>query len=217
MNIYIPTCKRPDMAERLIKHLPDAVLVINNCDASEYNHIKCEKVVLDFTGNASLCSNLAFTWIIQNAPLSDDLLIIEDDTEPCNDLEREIDARANAIEEAGHKRYTINPLWTPARNTRYTAAKESRVAFTKYQFIQQCWVDTNLFIPQQLLLEFKTWYTDAPPIKQKSNGIGKHHSVNMFEAEYPMFTCIPSLLAHGDHESLIYPEGRKRVPLIAVL
>jgi len=205
------------MAARLIEKLPNAVLFINNCDAIAYDHIECEKVVLDMpTTDPVKCSNLAFWHMINHAPLDDDLLIIEDDTECIYDIEKELNERAYCIEdEECFEKYTINPLYTPTRNTHYTPIKDEKTTVRIFHFIRQNWVDTNLFIPAALLPEFKEWYKTPPPIAKKSNGIGKYHSVKMYEAGYPMFTCVPSLLGHGAHDSIIYPEGRKRVPLIA--
>lgn len=217
MNIYIPTCKRANLVRRITDRLPDAILVINNCNYSEYDHIDCEKIYLDISGDAAQCSNYAFCHIILNAPDDDDLLIIEDDVELCKNFEYELYNRAEAIESDGYKKYTINPLWTPARLTRYTPIKDERIHYGKYQFIDQNWVDTNLFIPQALVNEFKEWYKTPPAIAKKSNGIGRYHSKKMYSNGYHMFTCIPSLLGHGDHESIIYPEARKKIPLIAIL
>lgn len=203
------------MAAGLIEKLPEAILYINNCDISQYADIDCLQITPDIHGHPAQCSNDVFCLIIKYAPLGEDLLIIEDDVELCKDFEQELYSRAEAIEAKGIDKYTINPLYTPARMTRYTQHQDFRTSYSKYQFINQNWVDTNLFIPAALLPEFKEWYTVQPPIRSRANGIGKHHSVKMYEAGYPMLTCIPSLLGHGDHESIIYPEARKKVPLIA--
>lgn len=217
MNICIPTCRRPEMAARLIDSLEEAWLFINNCDEGAYDHIKARKTYLPICGDPVQCSNDVFSAIIHFAPDNEDLLIIEDDTVPCKNFVAELMDRWIAIEDTGINKYTINPLYTPARITHYTPRRDYRISYKdgKYSFINQNWVDTNLFIPAALLPEFKEWYKTPPPIAKKSNGIGRYHSRKMYEAGYPMFTCVPSLLGHGDHDSIIYPEGRKRVPLIA--
>lgn len=134
MTICIPTCNRPAMAARLIEKLPEAILFINNCDFTQYDNIDCNKVFVAISGHPAQCSNDVFCLIIKNAPLGEDLLIIEDDVELCKDFEQELYSRAEAIEAKGIDKYTINPLYTPARMTRYTQHQDFRTSYSKYQF-----------------------------------------------------------------------------------
>jgi len=232
MVIFIPTCNRAEMAAGLVAKLKghDVTLFINNCDFKQYKDIPCSRYYFDFgTDDPVLCSNLAFQAMILYSPDNKDLLIIEDDIEVTQEAFTWLIHHIDNIKE---EKYTINPLHCPSRRTRYTEVKEQAVKIFVYApltteedgeqiitdeltMINQNWVDTNLFIPAALVPEFKEWYRTPPPKKERSNGIGYYHSRLMASHGYPMFTPVPSLFGHGDHDSIIYPHGRKKHPLIA--
>jgi len=227
MNICVRTCNRAEMARRLVVGLkPHLVtLLVNNCDTSPYRQISdrnCQKLMLDIHGDPLKCSNRAFCYAINNAKEGEDLLVIDDDTEPCCDFVGKLKRRASALHRvtAEYSRgcFTMNPLYTPARHehTKYTPLTESQISVAGFKFIRSNWVDDNIFIPAALICEFKKWYATAPKTRANSNGTGYYHSRRMFQKGYPMFTCVPSLLGHGDHLSIIHPQDRKKYPLIAI-
>jgi len=56
-----------------------------------------------------------------------------------------------------------------------------------------------------------SWF-DHP---RKSSGVGAQLTRKMQRYTIPMYVTTPSLAAHGHHESVMHPEERKEVPLIA--
>ena len=64
--------------------------------------------------------------------------------------------------------------------------------------------------------QVKDWFThEEVPVLKSSSGIGKFLSQKMYEAKFNMYGISPSLIGHGDHESIQFGERRKQVPLIA--
>ena len=63
--------------------------------------------------------------------------------------------------------------------------------------------------------EVKDWLKHEVPVLKSSSGIGRFLSQKMYGAKFNMYGISPSLVGHGDHESIQFGEARKKVPLIA--
>lgn len=53
------------------------------------------------------------------------------------------------------------------------------------------------------------------PVLKSSSGIGKAVSMAFYRNGIDMYCTIPTMIGHGEHESIQFKEGRKKVPLIA--
>ncbi len=80
----------------------------------------------------------------------------------------------------------------------------------------QKYVDGNFAFPKELHKELKAFIKKTNfPVQISNSGISPIMSKWMFKNNYPMFCTIPTMLEHGEHESLQFGEKRKEVPLIA--
>jgi hypothetical protein len=223
MIIHIPTCGRAEMLHRHVQKLNGATAVfiwINNCDPEPYLQLNWPKWVHLFDethtkGDPRLCHNVVIREIVKY--LYDDVpaLILEDDVEPCDDF---IDAfkQKVALCEQYSDEFTLSPIWIPEKKCHYTPAYEREIHDKKgLQLSTQRYVDGNWYMTARAIRIAKHALKDGVPVLRSSSGIGPALSKAFFEKSIPMYVCRPSLVGHGDHDSLQFPEGRKKVPLIA--
>jgi hypothetical protein len=103
-------------------------------------------------------------------------------------------------------------------NTRRSAeeATESLIDDIGYEVFTQKYVDGIFYMTKSLHREVKDWFaSNEVPVLKSSSGIGKFLSEKMYRAKFNMYGISPSLIGHGDHESIQFGERRKQVPLIA--
>lgn len=85
----------------------------------------------------------------------------------------------------------------------------------KKKWIEGNFTECSFFCPYAVLekLEFK-----INPISNReglSSGVGRQITLRLREKEVPMYVPVKSYAFHGDHESVMHPEGRKTTPLIS--
>lgn len=234
MIILIPTCNRAEMAWNLCQQLKKAekiVLCVNNCSVFPYYKYKWNDNVhiqyFEFKGDPKTCHNQTFRRMI-DIPNSD-ILVLEDDVVLCDNFlakmkhfiyeigQQEISTLGipklnNLIE----RYFAFTPIYIPEKKCNYTPVKSEQLfESVGYKVFTQKYVDGIFFMTKGLHREVKDWLKHEVPVLNSSSGIGRFLSQKMFGAKFNMYGISPSLVGHGDHESLQFPEGRKKVPLIA--
>ena len=234
MIILIPTCDRAEMAWNLCQQLKKTeriVLCVNNCSVFPYYKYKWNDNVhiqyFEFKGDPKVCHNQTFRRMI-DIP-DNDVLVLEDDVVLCDDFldkmnhflhriayEQCIDSEFNIKASNFTKPFAFTPIYIPEKKCNYTPVKsEQCFESVGYKVFTQKYVDGIFYMSKGLHREVKDWLKYEVPVLNSSSGIGRFLSQKMFGAKFNMYGISPSLVGHGDHESLQFPEGRKKIPLIA--
>lgn len=228
MIIFIPSCNRAEMAWNLCNQLKKAeriVLCVNNCSVFPYYKYKWNDNVhiqyFEFKGDPKLCHNLTFQRMLQIP--DNDILVLEDDVVLCDDFLGKLNHfvkniySGNSYNNPFNKPFAFTPIYIPEKKCNYTPVK-SEYCFDSvgYEVFTQKYVDGIFYMSKELHHEVKDWFThEEVPVLKSSSGIGKFLSKKMYGAKFNMYGISPSLIGHGDHESLQFGERRKQVPLIA--
>jgi hypothetical protein len=233
MIIFIPSCNRAEMAWNLCNQLKKAeriVLCVNNCSVFPYYEYKWNDNVhiqyFEFKGDPKLCHNLTFQRMLQIP--DNDILVLEDDVVLCEDFLGKLNYFIKQIEsyqlEQGISQFTnmpfaFTPIYIPEKKCNYTEAV-SKDCFEKigYKVFTQKYVDGIFYMSKHLHSEVKSWFffaSNEVPVLKSSSGIGKFLSNRIYSVGLNMYGISPSLIGHGDHESIQFGEKRKQVPLIA--
>lgn len=237
MIILIPTCNRAEMAWNLCNQLKKAekiVLCVNNCSVFDYYKYKWNDNVhiqyFEFKGDPKLCHNLTFRAMI-DIP-DNDILVLEDDVTLCDDFlgklkhflcritnEQCIDSEFNVNVSNITKPFAFTPIYIPEKKCNYTpVVSEDIFEEFGHKVFTQKYVDGIFYMTKGLHHEIKEWFMEGGrnvPVLKSSSGIGRFLSQKMFGAKFNMYGISPSLVGHGDHESIQFGEARKKVPLIA--
>ncbi len=226
MIALIPTCSRPEMCLNVVNKIQgfdEIHLFVNNCDIEPYlKTFKNKDVTIhDYThikGDPKKCHNLTFQKMVCAMP-DNDILIIEDDVNPCEDFANIFNEIFNHINKILYS-FTISPIYIPEKKCKYTNEVEDIITeYIKGKQINlqtQKYVDGNFAFPKELHKELKAFIKKTNfPVQISNSGISPIMSKWMFKNNYPMFCTIPTMLEHGEHESLQFGEKRKEVPLIA--
>ena len=100
----------------------------------------------------------------------------------------------------------VNPGWTHFQ-------PEERiyggVLFTKNQ-----WLDCHLMCTPKYFNVMRWRVPNADKWRAGSSGVGALTSKYLHKFGHSMYVC-PNLIAHGDHESVMHPDERKRNPLVS--
>ena len=75
-------------------------------------------------------------------------------------------------------------------------------------------VDCGFFCDRKAL-DVLGYHIDRPEVKEDSSGVGRALS-NKFFLKIEMYKPVKSLAYHGNHESLMHPDIRKKTPLISL-
>lgn len=80
--------------------------------------------------------------------------------------------------------------------------------------------DCGFFCNKQLLNRIGYYVNEINPRRFEHNeaissGVGQDLTFRMLRTNCNMYTPTKSLVYHGDHESLMHPEHRKKIPLIS--
>ena len=230
MIILIPTCNRAEMAWNLCNQLKKAekiVLCVNNCSVFPYYKYKWNDNVhiqyFEFKGDPKLCHNLTFRAMI-DIP-DNDILVLEDDVTLCDGFLSKLYDHVELIDyfqametPSGRsgKPFAFTPIYIPEKKCNYTPVKSIDVfEDIGYKVFTQKYVDGIFYMSKGLHHEVKDWLKHEVPVLKSSSGIGRFLSQKMFGAKFNMYGISPSLVGHGDHESIQFGEARKKVPLIA--
>ena len=82
--------------------------------------------------------------------------------------------------------------------------------FWHSQWIETCFIATPEFLDVILPLP----HIHRPPYLG-SSGVQRHISMKLHRLGYEMYQVVDTLVSHGDHESLMNPQERKRTPLVS--
>lgn len=230
MIIAIPTSQRAKMCLNVVKNLPQhqIFVYVNNCEYSDYENLEWPDNVFlfDFThisGEPKYCHNITFRKMISSLP-DKDVLFLEDDIEISEDF------KSNAFNEIfeicrfylNSSGFAVSPIWIPEKKCLYTpnVKKNFDINFKakneSYKIDYIHYIDGMFAVNSLVLKEMKKLVKKVNfPVLESTSGIGPVLSRFMFSNNYPMLVVKPSLIGHGDHESLQFGEKRKEVPLIA--
>lgn len=221
MKALVPTCNRPELFSRLVSKLDgfDVIGFVNNTTGQ--NMLRYSKLDLpdnvklvypDIHGEPKQCHVDTFRMMLTHA--DSDCLIIEDDLFPCDHFHDELMKRVLVLKNLG-KEFTLSPIYLPYRNSDfYTGGKSRRVRIGTFGFVDQAWVDGNFFMTSGVLESMKLWLHDIK-IYGVSSGVGRRNSKEIAIRGWRMYTAIPTLAEHLDHDSVMFPDHRKQVPLIS--
>lgn len=218
MIAVIPTSSRAEMCLSVAKNLSkfEKVLVlVNNCEITPYYILQWPDNVVIFNwthikGEPKKCHNTVIKKYLSN-PTIKDTLFIEDDVTFSDKFDRFFDIFSNL--KAIYGAFSFSPIYIPEKKCRYTTAEEKHLTNNLFT---QVYIDGNFSIPVKVLKEFRELAnTESFPVLKSNSGISPVLSKYMAAKKYPMICHDPSLLGHGDHDSIQFPEGRKKVPLIA--
>jgi hypothetical protein len=225
MNAAIPTSQRPEMCNYVANSLTDyenVFVFVNNSDFSDYEKLKWNDNVrlfwLSISGEPKQCHNKTFLQMLTFLPV-EDTLFIEDDVTLSDLFINEFQAIFKLFSNGWD--ISLSPIWIPEKKCHYTPdVSQDSLLLLEFgehlNFKRQRYIDGNFAIKANILKHFKSIIgTTKFPVLKSNSGISPVLSKEMYKMGFPMWVIIPSLLGHGDHESLQFPEGRKRVPLIA--
>jgi hypothetical protein len=234
MIILIPTCNRAEMAWNLCNQLKKAekiVLCVNNCSVFPYYNYKWNDNIhiqyFEFKGDPKMCHNKTFRRMF-DIP-DNDILVLEDDVVLCDDFLYKFNHFVREIEWKQYelingyptidspKPFAFTPIYIPEKKCNYTPVfSETIFDDIGYKVFTQKYVDGIFYMSKGLHHEVKDWFIhEEVPVLKSSSGIGRFLSKRMYGAKFNMYGISPSLIGHGDHESIQFGEARKRVPLIA--
>lgn len=224
MIAAIPTSQRPEMCQSVANQLTQfkhVGIFVNNCEFSSYKQLSWnDNVILfdctDIVGTGAQAHNLTFRRMIKNLSHDDDVLFIEDDIVLSDVFHAKFIAVFNHLKKT-QKGFSFSPIYIPEKKCKYTPAPAiSRKKISGVYIQNQAYIDGNFAVPASVISVFKKANKElAFPVKKANSGISPVLSVTMYHARFPMLVAVPSMIGHGDHDSLQFPEGRKRVPLIA--
>ena len=215
-----------------LKKAEKIVLCVNNCSVFPYYKYKWNDNVhiqyFEFKGDPKLCHNLTFRAMI-DIP-DNDILVLEDDVTLCDDFLGKLKHFINGIEysqlekgislhESVQRPFAFTPIYIPEKKCNYTpVVSEHYFGSAGHKVFTQKYVDGIFYMTKGLHHEIKEWFRQCNgniPVLKSSSGIGKFLSQKMYGAKFNMYGISPSLVGHGDHESIQFGEARKKVPLIA--
>lgn len=216
MKCIIPTSQRPDKLAALLPLLSgfEIEIWVNNTPPHEIEAYKaislpenCGMIIVGITGVGRECHNELMRRIL---PLQyDEYIVIEDDVKPMDNFLQELHFRLEVIPDPT---FTLSPIYLPERNSDfYTGRKSKPVQFGNYKFIDQGWVDGNFYASRAAAKYIARRFLDKIPVFKTSSGVGRAIS----QAVPKLYTAVPTMVEHLDHDSIQFPEGRRRIPLVA--
>jgi hypothetical protein len=221
MIAAIPSSQRAEMCNALANQLTmftSVFVYVNNCSFIDYERLQWSHNVFlinetHIQGKGPECHNRVFRSMIDTLPVSD-TLFIEDDVELSPTFVNHFLSTFKAVQSLYYG-FSLSPIYIPEKKCQYTPVQKPIIHQMRHTALKnQRYVDGNFAVPENVMRKIKQ--SDAPyPVTKSSSGIGNTLSKMLYGWGCPMFVTIPSMLGHGDHESLQFPEGRKRVPLIA--
>ncbi len=227
MTILIPSCNRAEMAWKLCNQLSEAkkiILWVNNCSVFPYYEYKWGKNVrIEYhpvKGCPKACHNLTFRAMMQD--VTEDVLVLEDDCTVCDDFFKILDYFTRSIKMYSYMGspldmpFALTPIYIPEKKCNYTPAEEKELLlYSRYKLFTQKYVDGIFYMNKSMVHEVKHWLMEDVPVRKSSSGIGYFLSNKMYDNGFKMYGISPSLVGHGDHESIQFGDRRKLVPLIA--
>jgi len=209
--VIVFSYNRPEMLLENVKHLSkfDCRIVVID-DGSEYDyseHAKyCEYQRFDHHGKSGFWKlwNIAFQIARLhgakfNMITADDMLEAKFD-KMIKDFPKFPDLFVCNTLNDGREQSWGERIWTPYKKHWVESGFTDFACFTPYQVLEK--------------LDFKIY-----PIKSReenqSSGIGQQITTRLKQLEIPMFTPLKSYVYHGDHESVMNPEERRKNPLVS--
>ena len=222
MIAAIPTSQRPEMCQKVANQLTmyqNVFVFVNNCDFQDYFNLNWNEniILIDATqikGTGAESHNKTCQKMIRILPV-EDTLFIEDDVTLSDSFKENFILTFETLKDR-YKNFSLSPIYIPEKKCHYTPQQPTTyMSLGEVKIQNQRYIDGNFAIPKDVLLHFKQLRGNYP-VKKANSGISPVLSRLMYYKRWPMYVTIPSMLGHGEHESLQFPEGRKRVPLIAI-
>lgn len=222
MKALVPTCNRPDLFARLISRLdgfevigfvnntnPENILMYKNIDLPA----NVKLIFTDILGEPKACHVHTFRKMLTY--VNDECLIIEDDVIPCVSFNDELLNRIRILK-GKCQEFTLSPINQPFRNSDFYSGGTSRpVQIGGFEFIDSAWVDGNFYMTAGVLQAMKLWLSTPVKVYGVSSGIGRRNSAEIHKRSWKMFTAVPTMVEHLDHDSVMFGDHRKSVPLIS--
>jgi hypothetical protein len=219
----IPTCNRAKMLNENIVYYPSRphkIALINGCNPIDYNALNWPKSP-NFQLKTILSTNAKglrslYATVIHGLGLAErqgkSVCVIEDDCIP-------IDGLDDKLQPFTYSKTIINMLNIPNRDAYYYAGQFARRRQDyDNDFDNITWIDGNFFIPAKYVAEARDQLLKSIDIASKfnkSSGVGRILSRYFLSKNFMILQPKKTWLAHGEHESILFKNKRKEVPLIA--
>lgn len=220
VTVCVFTYNRPDMLMSVLKHLQNKVTNIAVFDdASKFNPKDyldlCDVYNRSPKNNGKL--NFHRQWAkaltyCKNTP-SDLYIFMPDDFEKI-----QID-NIVTLHSKFTSPYAFNII-NDGRDACWTAIQRKKVNVGNIAVSRVGFVDCGFFCPRATLDRLMYFVNPTPAgwykNEERSSGVGCQLSNRLLRANVPMYQPIKSLAYHGDHESKMHPNHRKKVPLKSI-
>lgn len=222
MIALIPTCNRPEFFARLVSRLEgfDIIGFVNNSspdNLAKYRAIELPAnasiIFTDISGEPKACHVHTFRKMLTYA--DEECLIIEDDVFPCDRFYDELQNRIKVLKQQ-FPEFALSPIHLPYRNSDfYSGGISHPVKIGELNFIDAAWIDGNFYMTDGVLQAMKQWLSTPIKVFGVSSGIGRRNSAEIHMRNWKMFTAVPTMVEHLDHDSVMFGDHRKQVPLIS--
>ena len=206
-NAYVFTYNRKSMLDKTIEHLNDfsiRPMIID--DGSTYRTHHARYYRFEHGGKDGFWYLFNYAFVDSANKLDDIFLFMPDDFQDI-DIERIKELH----EQFKGKPYVYNII-NDGRSGMWTGVMESKVDDNT---LMCGMVDCGFFCNYQALRKIGFYVTETESTETES-GVGKQLSQRFLKAKVPMYKPVKSLAYHGNHESVMHPELRKRNPLISI-
>ena len=213
--ILIFSYNRPDMLKKVIEQCPEKPYVIDDgsdFDAMQFvarsyfhrlRHKGKEQYYLNWQYAFEICKQSDDDFFLF---LPDDFLQIDFDT--IHKLHSQIKGK-----------YAYN-LLNDGRPQCWTYVKHKEVNVEGFDSVQVSYCDGGYFTNRQTLeaINFEQDFITCRRFDRSniSSGVGESQSRKFWKLGIPMYIPKKSLCYHGEHESMMHPELRKKQPLISL-
>lgn len=231
IRVIIFACDRGEMLLDTLRHLNrfdsiDSILVLD--DASKFRNTEHKKLVTEYRRNKTREGKFGFFRQWQRAmeycrQYPADLVIFMPDDFERLDIGKIIQLHCAIVGGTGETRLSNQPyafnIINDGRTTCWTPLQLNRRSVGGISVNAVGFVDCGFFCNPQALARI-VWNIEKIPDKWfdhpgKSSGVGWQLSRKFFNGKVTMFQPIRSLAYHGDHQSLMHPNERKKNPLIS--
>jgi len=220
IHCHIITYNRPEKCLQLAKKLTGCDLSIYD-DGSTEDYSKVEDHIAERVGSEILYydhGGKEFFWALWNAVIRNSKgeynIYLPDDVTVSSTFVEDAVSEFNRIKKIDRRAVTLNLLLDKRRE-----GKSCWTRFDPYQtdgLWHTQWVD-GCFVADSTFKKVFGYLEPPPPVRfvdpNMSSGVGEQMSKRLNNAGLNMYQVLETMVSHGDHESKMHPELRKRIDL----